>query len=187
MKLKAFLPGLAAVVLSGCSIKELASIPPDPKIGSAFSADCSVTAVITPPDKEEQTEFSFGGRLRRLGTGFWELEISSPDSLAGMKITRSDGNVTASLGELKLEGTAEDIPDKSPFMALFNTLDSAASSDIPIEQGKEGGWVINGGSYSIVLDGSGVPVSMAVSSPELTIDFSAFDSGDNTEETVSGT
>lgn len=160
--------------ITGCSISEIAGMPPEPQIRTAYSADCTACAYITPPDSEEETEFSFVGKLKRLGTGFWELEITSPETLAGMKISAADDNISSNLGELRFDIPAENIPDSSPFMSIFRNLDSAAVSETALTSGDDGGWVLKEDNCTIIFDGSGIPVSMAVSEPKMTVEFTGF-------------
>lgn len=160
--------------LAGCSFSEIAGLPPDPQINSAYTALCSVTSYLTPPDCEEETEFCFEGRVKRLGTGFWEMEITSPETLAGMKICASGDTVDSSLGELSFSLPAENVPVSSPFMELFSALDSAALSQQSLSSGENGGWVMELNGCTILFDGSGVPVSMSASYPKITAEFTEF-------------
>lgn len=160
--------------LAGCSFSEIAGLPPEPQITSAYTAECTVTSYIVPPDSEEETQFCFGGKIKRLGTGFWELEITSPETVAGLKITASDDTVDSSLGELSFSLPLEHIPEASPFTAIFGALDSAAVNGRSLSSGEEGGWVMSSDTYTIIFDGSGTPVSMAMSNPRMTVEFESF-------------
>lgn len=160
--------------LTGC--KGPLTMPPKARITSGYTAVCSVKTSVTPPDKQEAEEFAFSGNLKRLGSGFWELSITSPDTLAGMKINLSGETVTSSLGELWQESETVDIPDKSPFMIIFRTLDAAAAA---VERGETlenakgtEGWTLTEGGASILFDSDGTPVTMTASG--ITVSFSEF-------------
>lgn len=173
-KTKRIFAAALCMVLTGCSFSEIAGLPPEPQLSSAYTAELAVTSYILPPDSEEEAEFCFGGTVKRLGTGFWELEITSPETIAGMEITSSGDTVDSSLGELSFSLPTESVPEASPFMAMFAALDSAAVSTSPLTSGEEGGWVMATDKYTIAFDGSGAPVSMAMSSPRFTAEFSSF-------------
>ncbi len=165
---------LAASIFSGCSLNSQ-GMPPEPQLNTAFTAECSVTAYIVPPNSDEETEFSFSGTVQRLGTGFWEMDIASPETIAGMSVSAADDTVTIALGELNFDSEAANIPDNAPFMAIFSVLDSAAVCETPLESGADGGWVMTDEKYTIIFDGSGVPVTMAVSQPKITVEFTSFE------------
>ena len=165
---------MGTMMLGGCSGSMLA-VPPEPKIMSAYSAECTVTAYITPPDKTEEEEFTFGGRLTRLGTGFWELDISSPDTLKGMVIKANDDCIRSELGSLSFDTNGEDIPANSPFAAVFSSLDKAAASSVGLERSDDEGWKMVSDTYTVIFDNDGIPVSMACSSPRITAEFSGFE------------
>lgn len=165
-----------ALLLGGCSFNEIAGLPPEPEITSPYTAVCAVTSYITPPDGEE-TEFCFSGNIKRLGTGFWEMELTSPDTLKGLKVALSGDVVNSSLGELTFSMPAEKMPDLSPFMEIFSVLDSAASAAEQGEtlvSGENGGWVLSTEGSTIIFDGNGCPVSMASSYPRLTAEITEF-------------
>lgn len=170
---------LGAILLGGCSGSMLA-VPPEPKIMSAYAADCTVTAYIIPPDRTEEVEFTFSGRLTRLGTGFWELDISSPDTLKGMVIKANDDCIRSELGSLSFDTNGEDIPANSPFAAVFSSLDKAAASSGGLERAENEGWKMVFDTYSVIFDDQGVPLSMACSSPRITAEFSGFELPDET-------
>lgn len=170
----------AGICLSaaGCS-GGIISAPPDPKITGSYSADCTVTAYIIPPGEsaDSETEFTFSGHTRRLGGGFWEMTIDSPETIAGLEIAAADDILTSRMGELTFDVKTESLPDSSPLTAFFSEMDEAAArldAGNTLTSGEDGGWVYSGGSSTIVFDGSGYPVSMAVSEPKMTVQFTGF-------------
>lgn len=169
----------AVMLLTGCSVSELAG-PPEMKILSSYSASCSITAQVVPPDKGEKTDFCFNADIKRLGSGFWEMDILSPETVAGMKITAAGDVVTSELGGLSFDSPITDISHNSPFIALFTALDRAAANENTLVSGDDGGWVLSDSDYTIVFDGSGCPVSMAISEPTVIIEFTSFESSSAT-------
>lgn len=78
--------------------------------------------------KIQAGELEFDSTVKRYGMGIWEMEVNSPETLAGLSLTGSDNGVTASLGDLKLEVPMENINDKAVFALIFKAIDSAASA-----------------------------------------------------------
>ncbi len=170
---------LLCAVLGGCSLSQITDAPPEPNITKGFEAECTVTAYIIPPGEstDSEEEFVFGGSIKRLGGGFWEMSVTSPETVAGMEISMSDDTMTSHLGQLSLDMTAADIPDASPVTAVFTAIDSAAAlyeAGTALEKGDDGGWTLRDGGCTIVFDGEGNPVSMAVSTPRISVSFTSF-------------
>ncbi len=170
----AVITALSILTLTGCE-NPITAAPPEPQVMSSYSTECNVTAFITPPNGGDNEEFKYSGRLTRRGLGFWELELTSPDTVSGMRITAEDEVITSYSGELTFSLTADKMPDNSSFMAVFESLDALASCDPVLTSGEDGGWVYACEEYTVIFDGKGIPVSMAVSQPSLTVDFSAFE------------
>lgn len=163
---------------AGCS-GGIISAPPDPKITGSYSADCTVTAYIIPPGEsaDSETEFTFSGHTRRLGGGFWEMTIDSPETVAGLEISAADDILTSRMGELTFDMKTASLPDSSPLTAFFSEMDEAAArldAGNTLTSGEDGGWVYSGGNSTIIFDGSGYPVSMAVGEPKMTVEFTGF-------------
>ncbi|MCM1579123.1 MAG: hypothetical protein NC078_10035 [Ruminococcus sp.] len=152
------------------------NLPPKPRINGGYTLFCTVTSQITPvggigtPDSpntenaDNAEEFTFSGNVRRLGGGFWEMELTSPESLAGLKITSSGDSLTSSLGELAFSAEMADIPKKSPVLTLFRCLDNASvalSNGVqPQSAPNAQGWSLTAGEYSLLFDSEGTPVAM---------------------------
>ena len=187
--LKIIAPVFLAAGISACGIADI-SMPPEPKLTGGFTCECTVTTEIVPPGDEsgEVTEFAFSGKLSRLGTGFYELELSSPETVSGMKISSRDGDISSSLGELSLDIAAEDVPQRSPVYALFTSFDNMAAAfekGAELVSGDDGGWVYRSDGLSAVFDGDGIITYMAIASPKMTAEFSSFTISENFTETAS--
>ena len=184
--LRIFTSVIIAAGFSACGIADI-SAPPQPKLSGGFSCECTVSAFIIPPgdDSGNETEFTFSGNLTRLGTGFWTLDMTSPDTVSGMKISSFDGDMTSSLGDLTFDISEEDVPVKSPVYALFTSLDNmsaAFENGDELVSGENGGWIYQSDGLSAVFDGEGYLTSMAVASPKMTAEFSGFKPAEKTAE-----
>lgn len=176
--LKIFTPIIIAAGITACSVTELSGAP-KPQLDGGYTCKCEITAGIIPPgsDSNEECEFAFSGTVKRLGKGFWEMDITVPDTIAGMKLTSCDGDLSSSLGELSMGISAENVSDKSPVSALFTALDKIAldlENGAELTSGDNGGWVYGCDGINAVFDGDGVINSMAVSSPKMTVNFTDF-------------
>lgn len=176
--LKIFTPIIIAAGITACSVTELSGAP-KPQLDGGYTCKCEITAGIFPPgsDSNEECEFAFSGTVKRFGKGFWEMDISSPDTIAGMKLTSCDGDLSSSLGELSMGVSAENVSDKSPVSALFTALDKIAldlENGAELTSGDNGGWVYGCDGINAVFDGDGVITSMAVTSPKMTVNFTEF-------------
>lgn len=176
--LKIFTSIIIAAGITACSVTELSGAP-KPQLDGGYTCKCEITAGIIPPgsDSNEECEFAFSGTVKRFGKGFWEMDISSPDTIAGMKLTSCDGDLSSSLGELSMGVSAENVSDKSPVSALFTALDKIAldlENGAELTSGDNGGWVYGCDGINAVFDGDGVITSMTVTSPKMTVNFTEF-------------
>lgn len=176
--LKIFTSIIIVAGITACSVTELSGAP-KPQLDGGYTCKCEITAGIIPPgsDSNEECEFAFSGTVKRFGKGFWEMDISSPDTIAGMKLTSCDGDLSSSLGELSMGVSAENVSDKSPVSALFTALDKIAldlENGAELTSGDNGGWVYGCDGINAVFDGDGVITSMAVTSPKMTVNFTEF-------------
>lgn len=181
---------LAAVTaLTGCSVKDITRMPPDTALDGLYSAECEITTVFEPLDSSsEQTEYTVCGLIKRLGGGFWEMDITSPETIAGMHISLDETNMTSALGELSMDCELGRIPDKSPLLCLFNSLDSAAASPQALIS-CEGGWMMTGTTgnydYTLILSEEGIPLTLTSEEYGFTAEFISFTDnagGDNQTE-----
>ena len=172
---------MMCVTATGCSAAEVLSSPPQPQITGGFTADCSVTAYIIPPGEnaESETEFTFSGQTKRLGSGFWSMEITSPETIAGLTVSSADDVLTSHLGDLTFDVQTSSLPDSSPLTAFFSAMDNAAAQleSTSLSAGEDGGWVYSGDGCTIIFDSCGVPVSLATGQPKMTVSFSNFTAG----------
>lgn len=165
-----------SVCLTGCTAATLTAGAPDPGICGGYETDFTAQVNIVMPDNSGETEFSFGGHIRRLGSGFWDMELTSPETVTGLEISAADDVLTSQLGDLTFDVSADKLPGSSPVTAIFLALDNAAADTVSGKQLQKGddGWVLNGESYAVIFDDEGYPVAMSVSQPGINVEFSGF-------------
>lgn len=190
---KVIAPILLTAGITACSVTDLTP-PPQPKLSGGFTCECTVTADIIPPGEtsESLTEFVFSGSLKRLGTGFYELSLTSPETLSGMKISARDGDISSSLGELSMDISSEDMPDRSPVTAVFTSIDtlcSAFENGGELVSGEDGGWLYTSEELTAVFDGEGYMISLETANPSVRAEFSAYEQTEcvSSSESVSET
>ena len=151
-----------------------------PQLDSAFS--CNV--------KMKYGDLLSEASVKRFGNGAWEADFSAPNTLAGVKLSFLDDDVTASYKGLSFSVPKSALPIKSMMSNLFTIIDETASKDtIEVINDKEY-LVIEGrteqGDYEIMLDKeTGLLVSFAMPNLDLLIEFSDFmPSGVGTETGV---
>lgn len=120
--------------------------------------------------KIQAGKLELNGTVKRYGMGVWEMNVDSPETLAGLSMTGNDDGVTASLGDLKLEIPMENINDKAVFALIFKAIDSAASAaDANVltctdtEDGKVCSGEFSFGTYTMTFD----PQSLALTKIEI--------------------
>ncbi len=162
-----------------------------PKLNVPFETDIKIQA----------GELEMNGSMKRYGTGIWEMSAEGPETLAGLELSyNGDEGVKATLGDLSLDITAEDIRDGAVFAQIFKAVDSAAAADelscTETEDGKVFSGEFSGKTYSITFDPESlVPVAIEIPSAGISGEFENFrilteetaktDSTEGTEETKS--
>ncbi len=117
-----------------------------PDLNKAFTSNVTITY----NDNEVKAV------VTRYGTGIWDMEIVSPDSLAGMTINYSPNGVNVMLGEMSFDVPLENINSGSVFNAVFNVIDNAAAMpEMDFSQTAEGPTFFGTssvGSYALTFD-----------------------------------
>lgn len=134
------------LICTGCNKKGMGILTKTPEVNLPFKSEMKIQA----------GELEFNGEVKRYGTGVWELNVTSPETLAGLKLSSSDGGVKASLGELTLELPVEDVNENAVFSLIFKAIDSAASADALVCTETADGKVFSGtfsaGEYTLTFD-----------------------------------
>lgn len=114
----------SAVLFCGCKGLDNPLTQSPSGVDKLYTAQCEITV-----DGEDDEELlTYGGTLRRLGGGIWELDLDKPDTVAGLKIKLDENGITASLGDLSLNLETDKIPSRAAFMSVFSALDNAAAN-----------------------------------------------------------
>lgn len=160
---------------------------------SGGGADGTVSVSLSDP-YSMTAEFTCGelmgtAALSYLGDDAWEAEFSAPDSLAGVKLSFLDGNVTASYKGLTFSVPQTAIPVKTSLGQLFDVLEDAAEDGTVSCKIKDDSCVIedsvDAGEYTLTLDKNGTPLSFAMPNQCLEMTFSGF-SGGTAQTTAAG-
>ncbi len=99
------------------------------------------------------------GTISRFGEGEWEAEFTSPNTLSGVKLTFSGGNVSADYKGLSFSVPRSALPVKAMLLELIEAVDTNARADKLSGSEKEGIFMIEdsleGGDYILCLDENG--------------------------------
>lgn len=159
---------LALLMLSGCQKLPGGEIPEKDIL---FKTDAEII----------YGDFDATGTLTRLGNGSWRMELTKPETLAGLVITEDNGNITAEMNGLSFSAARDSLPVKSLFGLIFNAVDSAATSESAEAVKSDDGIIsISGdsalGGYTVDMDAeSGNYVGIRIPDKELSVVFSNFE------------
>ena len=130
-----------------------------------FSAEVSITI-----DRLEAE-----GKLVRYGEGVWEIEFSEPNTLSGVKLEFSEGNVMASYKGLSFSVPQSAIPVKAMMLNLMSAVDSNAAAEELSGDEKDGllsiSGSLDGGDYTLTVDGDGLLSGFEMPNNKLTMKF----------------
>lgn len=127
---------LSLVLFSSCSSLKNAVIARTPDFDGPMTYEFTLVL---------DDDTTLVGNMSRLGMGFWEMNITSPDTLAGLHISYNDTEVNASMGELKLNIAREKLNDAAVFRLIFDAIDNcAAQTQISLSESEDGSLIYNG-------------------------------------------
>ncbi len=99
------------------------------------------------------------GVVRRFGTGVWEIEFSSPNTLSGVKLEFSEGNTEASYKGLSFSVPQSALPVKSMMLNLIKAVEDNARLDELKGEEKDNilevSGKLEGGEYVLKIDKDG--------------------------------
>jgi hypothetical protein len=105
----------------------------------------------------DSEDISITANIKRLGTGLWEMEITSPETLKGLKINYNEEKVTSVYDGIITETPIDKVSADAIFLQLFQAADNAANLESPDISQKDGDYFINGSiptsDYIIQIDG----------------------------------
>ena len=142
----------------------------EPKLNKAFT----VSAQIKYDDQEYQAS------IKRLGKANWDVEFSSPNTLAGVLLSYRDDNVEASYKGLSF------------ISSLIDVVDTTAELPEISGEEKDGEILVEGeleqGKYTLKMDKTGVLIGFSMSNLNLEIIFTDFqENGSGMTETTETT
>lgn len=115
------------------------------------------------------------GSLKRYGDSEWEIEFSSPNTLSGVNLAFSQGNVNASYKGLSFSVPKSALPVKAMLVNLIEAVDTNARSEELKGSENEGMLEISGslegGDYLLTVDGNGNISSFDMPNNLLEINF----------------
>ncbi len=99
------------------------------------------------------------GELKRFGDGEWKINFSEPNTLSGVELSFSEGNVTASYKGLSFSVPKSAVPVKSMLVNLIEATDKNADAD-ELSGTENDGLVeisgsLEGGDYKLIVDKEG--------------------------------
>jgi hypothetical protein len=119
-----------------------------PELDVPFTAEAAI----------EGENLSLTANIKRLGTGLWEMEITSPESLRGLKINYSEDKIASIYDGIITETPIEKLSEEAIFLQLFGAVDNAANLETPDVTEADGDYFINGQipatDYRIQIDGT---------------------------------
>lgn len=155
-----------SVCLAACSVpvKEKAESPNG--LNSSFSSSVSVAL----------DEMNAEGTVKRFGNGMWEVEFSSPNTLSGVMLSFSEGNVTASYKGLNFSVPQSALPVKAMMLNLITAADDIAENEELSGSEKDGmieiSGSLDGGEYTLTVDKNGNIASFSMPGSKLKMTFS---------------
>ena len=140
----------AAVCLTACAVTGGGSSSRRNGLGYAFSSEVSITI----------DRLQAGGEVKRFGDGVWEIEFSEPNTLSGVKLEFSDGNVLASYKGLSFSVPRSAIPVKAMMLNLMKAVDDNAAA-VELTGEENDGLLsikgsLDGGDYVLTVDENGL-------------------------------
>ncbi len=157
---------LTAACMAACSVAGKGDASKPNGLGSSFQAAVSVAL----------DDLNAEGTVKRLGTGNWEIEFDSPNTLSGVKLAFMDGNVTASYKGLNFSVPQTALPVKAMMTNLIAAVDDLAANE-ELKGTEEDGMLkisgtLDGGEYTLTTDSNGNLVSFEMPNNKLTMTFS---------------
>lgn len=155
--------------LCACNLLNKVTKTKVPDMNVLFESDADITA----------GDMKIVTHIKRFGNGYWEMVVSEPKTLAGMKITYSDDKVDVSLGELSFTLEKENINDEALFKLLFDAFDHAAvQEEMNLTESEDGLMLASqndDGAYSLTFDkDTGIIKKIEIPTYKITAELSNF-------------
>jgi len=174
---------ITAVCLAACSAGGKGDSTKPNNLNSSFQA---VASIILDELNAEST-------VKRFGSGSWEVEFSAPNTLSGVKLSFSEGNVTASYKGLNFSVPQSALPVKAMMLNLISAVDDLAKNE-ELSGTEEDGMLkitgsLDGGEYTLCVTKDGSLASFEMPNNKLKITFTNVTpiSGDSSESSTKST
>lgn len=156
---------LFTLCLTSCSAPMQTTQSRQNNLDSSFSSEITLTL-----DK-----LTAEGTLKRYGDSEWEVEFNSPNTLSGVNLAFSQGNVNASYKGLSFSVPKSALPVKAMLINLIDAVDTNARSEELKGSDNEGtleiSGTLEGGDYILAVDGNGNISSFDMPNNLLEINF----------------
>ncbi len=166
----------AVLCLAACAVTKGGSSSRRNGLGSAFSAAASITI-----DRLEAQ-----GEIKHYGEGVWEIEFSEPNTLSGVKLEFSEGNVLASYKGLSFSVPQSAVPVKAMMLNLIKAVEDNAKLDELSGEESDGmlkiSGSLDGGDYTLSVDGNGLLSGFEMPNNKLSMKFSEMKTAEITIE-----
>lgn len=170
IRISVLLIAFSIILFTGCKSIKDTIIPRQPKLDRPFSCTFELTAFADDRD----SKMVVSGDITRYGTGIWEMNIASPDTMKGLNIKYNEGGATASLGSLTLEIESGKLNEAAMFKRIFDAFDScAALHDIELFDDGETA-VYNGADFTLAFDKATMLPTLLTFSDGITVNISSF-------------
>ena len=126
----ALLVVVSIMFFTGCNSLKNSVTAKTPQLNTPFTCGFSITAY---------DDMELEGTMKRYGTGIWEMDVTSPETMSGLHIKRTTEGMDVSLGELEI-CIEQDKINRGAFAELiFNAIDScAALPEMTLEESENG-------------------------------------------------
>lgn len=166
----------AALCLAACAVPTGGESSRKNGLGNAFSAAVSITL-----DRLEAE-----GEIKRYGEGVWEIEFSEPNTLSGVKLEFSEGNVIASYKGLTFSVPQSAVPVKAMMLNLIKAVDDNAKLGELSGEDSDGmlkvSGSLDGGDYTLTVDKDGLLSGFDMPNNKLTMKFTEMKTAEITAE-----
>lgn len=164
MRIRNLLLLTAPLLLCGCGATELIG-KPTPDLDKAYTVTADINV----------GSYSASADITRNSAGDWDVSFTEPSYLMGVRLSLSDGSMTASLGDISVTADSSDVYTLVPDI-IATVLDSL--SDLPAENISENEGIItlatafDGDKAMVTTDTNGELLTLKCPAQRLSVKFS---------------
>lgn len=172
----------SVMMLCLCACGGKSNVKFEPELNKAFT----VSAQIKYDDQE------YLASMTRFGKDNWDVEFSSPNTLAGVLLSYRDDKVEASYKGLSFSVPKSALPLKAIISSLIDVVDTTAEMPEISGEEKDGKILVEGeteqGRYTLKMDKSGTITGFSMPNLSLEMTFTDFqENGSGMTETTEST